>query len=522
MTLAEGMAEQAVKALLLRQQHPKERIPPGLTFERFLKEYVYLRDVLPDRTARVTQWEMWDFHAGVLADLHTCNRIIGLKARQLGFSWLLAALQVYDAIRQPAYLGGVVSAGQAEAAEFLAKCAFIAERLPREWDVELERANMELLSFRNGGAIMAFPSTAKAGRGYTFNRFIADEAAFHQFAELNFAAYEPATEYGQIIICSSAGNDEQQAVNDWFARMWQAARDGQNGFEARFYGASLRPGRDDLWKRERRARLSGRPGAYEREYPESPEEAFRSMLRLRFDVERIDAARGTCRAAMGVVLYPPAVAEKHLRVWATPRAGTPYVAYTDAAENRGRDYTVTVILEARSLRHVATLRENVLEPSQHGVTAIRLCRWYNNAYYGVERNQGAAIFYAIGQEHYEPVYWHEQAAQTYGQLTAGREPTKRLGFPVTEQTRSGLLDDLAEVIETGALSSDDDGFWGECATFVLNDRKGGRPEAAVGCHDDIVMAMAGAVRMARQPGAQTLGGQQMTEKQRAMVRGHGW
>lgn len=198
---------------------------------------------------------------------------------------------------------------------------------------------------------------------------------------------------------------------------------------------------------------------------------------------------------------PPGLGAEYLSVWEMPRAGLPYVVYTDPAEAKGRDYTVTVVLEARSMRHVATLRDNQQEPTQHGQRAIALAQWYNSALYGCEANKGEAILYAAGASGYSRVYWHPRP-QTLEGRSSGKQPTHQLGLPVTGQTRTGLIDDLAAEIDSGRLTSPDAVFWRECATFVLDAR--GRASAMDGMHDDMVMAMAGAVRIARSPGAQSM------------------
>jgi hypothetical protein len=175
------------------------------------------------------------------------------------------------------------------------------------------------------------------------------------------------------------------------------------------------------------------------------------------------------------------------------------VVYTDPALGVRRDYTTTVVLEARTLLHVATLREHELEPAQHGAAAVALASWYNEALYGFEAARGEAIALAVGQSGYRRVYWHPLAI-TYQQRLAGHAPDRRLGLPVTGSTRPGLIDDLAAEIDSGRLVSPDEVFWEEAAAFTIDER--GRAQASPGSHDDMVMAMAGAVRLTRDPGAQ--------------------
>lgn len=217
----------------------------------------------------------------------------------------------------------------------------------------------------------------------------------------------------------------------------------------------------------------------------------------RFSREAIVQHRQNVRDPLPWSALPEWARVPGLDIWELPRPTGAYVMYTDAAEGKGLDYTVTVVLEARALRHVATLRDNDREPSVHGSIARRVASEYGNPLWGGERLFGAAILAAIGQ--YPKLYWHEERERTMQQMIAGRQPTKRLWMPMTQQVRVLLIEELAVAIETHALTSPSDTYWQECNTFVLN--QDGKAEASPGHHDDYPMAMAGALRMAAQPGA---------------------
>lgn len=237
------------------------------------------------------------------------------------------------------------------------------------------------------------------------------------------------------------------------------------------------------------------PSMFAQEYLAS----FQAMADARFDLEVVNEALAACRPPLTTLNLPSALVgplSQHLRVWALPRPGQPYALGIDGAEGKGRDYTVTVVFEARTLRHVATFRENVLEPSEHGAYAAQLAKWYNNAWCMVERSHGEAILVQLALAGCQ-VYHHDRRRREDGSWSEGTP-----GMPVTGQTRTGLIDDLAECIHDRSLSSDDVVFWRECQSFVYNDA--GRPEAQPGAHDDCPSATWLAVRMARQPGAQSI------------------
>ena len=165
----------------------REMTLAALDFRYFLKNHVYIADRTPDGQLRgVLKWEWWPVHDEICDDLlGTATtppqaRLTMLKARQIGISWLLAAYQLHGAMFTPNFLGGEVSAGQDESAELVTKAIFILAHLPYASIPTLSTENKSELKFNaTNGAIVAFPSTPNAGRGYTFSRFIADEAAFH-------------------------------------------------------------------------------------------------------------------------------------------------------------------------------------------------------------------------------------------------------------------------------------------------------------------------------------------------------
>ncbi|MCR4373435.1 MAG: hypothetical protein NUW22_01140, partial [Acidobacteria bacterium] len=156
-----------------------------------------------------------------------------LKDRQLGYSWLAAAFAVFRARNGAAV--AVISKGQLEAREFLAKCAFVERHLPahlrtaRERDIQTDK-----ITFTDaGGVIMAFPSTPDAGVSFTFQLVIMDEAHFHPYAGPNYAALRPTVSAGgQIIILSTA--DPELGSFGWFPEMYWASKRGETGYASRF------------------------------------------------------------------------------------------------------------------------------------------------------------------------------------------------------------------------------------------------------------------------------------------------
>ena len=491
----------------------------AVSFKYFLKNHVYIADRQADGAlSGVRQWEWWPIHDEIVDALvgdrrrsvDPIPRLIVLKRRQIGWSWILAALHDWSAIFQSEYLGGTSSIGEDEAAEMLDKCRFIYEHLP--WATKPERSannNTELRFATTNGAIYAYPSTPTAGTSYTFSRFTADEAALHPFAKVNYNSYAPATEYGQIIIVSSVGGDDEKhrVTNVWFEQMWKGAVRGDNGFTARFYGRYTRPDSDAAWEERTRQRYATSPGSFEKQYPLSPQDAFSSMLLLRLDQQSITEGHELAltvppRPLSGISLPEEInrtlLAQANLKIWALPSPGMTCCAYIEAAEGKGLDFTTSGIMEVASRRELVSLRDNRLEPGEHAAILIHLAKWYNVKLLGFERNRGEAISHAIGAlwPWRDRLYWHQERPPTRQQdRVGGNEPVYRLGLPVTGATRPGLIDDLAQAVKDRQIIIYDPDFWDEADTFVVGED--GRAEALQGSHDDVVMKMVGLLRMCR-------------------------
>ncbi len=203
-----------------------------------------------------------------------------LKARQLGLSWLAAAYALFVAQRKGARVL-LLSKGEMEAFELLAKARFIWDHLPEGMRLPLEVDNDGELTFKAGGTIRALPSTKNAGRGFTATLVIGDESAFHVWAAENYKAYRPAVgDGGQLLLLSTANG-----VGGFFYDQWQVAlrRGGEpepGAVRAVFIPWNARPDRDAAWLARERAAFEGMPDEFRQEYPGTAAEAFVQLTGL--------------------------------------------------------------------------------------------------------------------------------------------------------------------------------------------------------------------------------------------------
>lgn len=218
----------------------------------------------------MAKWQPWPFLVERALAWESRADEIDLKARQLGFSWLVAMYSVWRA-RAGASVA-LISKGQLEARELLAKCAFVESHLPKQLQSRCVPRTDDI-KYASGGYIMAFPSTPDAGVSFTFQLVIMDEGHFHAYAAANYGAIRPTISAGgQFIALSTA--DPSLGPNGWFPSMYWASKRGETGYAAVFTPWSARPDRDMAWRAKERSAFTGMPEEFDAFYPDSDAEAF--------------------------------------------------------------------------------------------------------------------------------------------------------------------------------------------------------------------------------------------------------
>lgn len=206
--------------------------------------------------------EPWPYQLDMADRWDRREDTIVLKARQIGVSELATIYAAYRAERGDTVL--VLSQGQQYARMFLRRCRAVLEGRNSVGAID----NADELGSVQGGRIIALPATQHAGRGYTANVVIVDEAAFHPWAAENYAAYRPTmADGGQLIVVSTANG-----ASGWYFDMWHGAP--ANGLTPVFLPWSVRPGRDAAWRERERAAYEGMAAAFAAEYPDTPADAF--------------------------------------------------------------------------------------------------------------------------------------------------------------------------------------------------------------------------------------------------------
>ena len=422
---------------------------------------------------------------------------IVLKARQMGMTTWVAGRFFLRTITKPGTLTLQV-AHTREAAEAIFRVVQrMWEELPEEWrqgELRRSRANVGQMVFAELDSQFRVASAcdAGAGRGLSVqnlhcsevSRWPGDQAA-------TLAGLRAALAPGGELVLESTPNGAYGAFYD----EWCGGVDTQDGgglvrhfmpwwMEPAYVGAgvdaaALTPPEAALVARQglsleqigfRRQLERSYGGLRLQEFAEDAETCFRATGACFFDIEAIEARLQE--------LEDPLERGRGgaLQVWFAPVPGREYVVSVDSAGGGEEgDFAAVQVVDRETGLQCAELQER-LRPAELAAVAVELAREYGQATVVVERNNhGAAVLaYMETSERYERL-WRERGAAESGWLTtAASKPAMvaRLGT---------LLRETPGIMMSRRLL-------GECRTFVAGER--GRTGAALGRHDDLVMAMA--------------------------------
>lgn len=494
------------------------------SFEYFLANYV---NILDPELGKI-RFEMWPVHYQLAGFIVSCDRIIILKARQLGVSWLLASYALWKTSFKDGSNVLMLSKREDEARALLAKSFFVYQNLPLFLRRKIHKHNETELSFTSNdtpdvaiSTIKAFPSTEDAGRSEAASDVICDEWAYHPYAEVNYGAYKPTIDAGGKLIGVSTAN----GIGNFFQKTYSSAKNpgdnwtaqnpvGKNGFVPLFIPWYCRPSRDEGWYNQQVNEYAETPHLLAQEYPASDIDAFISSGNSYFNKERIHLWMQFCRSPIesdrgGIIKY-----------WRYPIHGEKYVVGVDCSEGRGADLAGLAVYHLRTMEHVCDIHGD-LTPDELAFYVVMAASKYNDAFVCVERNNvGVGIIIDIVKNHgytnllkYRPL---QNSIKLGRNAVIEYQRNEEYGWPTNQLTRPYLLRDLSSYISTGAITSPDKAFWEECITFV-NLR--GKLQAAEGCKDDRVFKHALAIQAAKNYQEQDVKEQSRSQKSTLVLRG---
>ncbi len=415
---------------------------------------------------------------------------INLKARQIGFSTLVAAFALWCGFGWPDRHIVLLSRTERESVALLAKTRYAFRGMP-EWVKErgpkvLDRTRQQM-TFDNDSIIQSLPSNNDPARGESVFLVVLDEWAFLPNPEQAWAAVEPAMDIGGRAIGLSTANGEGTFFHD----MWVGAENGTNGFHSIFFPWSAVDQRDEEWYEIKKQELAGKMWQLHQEYPNNPVEAFIGSGNPVFNLDIIGAflaeegepftISGTRPNDISLYEQGPFTvfeAPNHDDRWT-------YVVGVDVAAGLEHgDATVAWVLCVNTGEPVAVWygRE---DPDVFGEQVLPAIGWfYRNALIVPEiNNHGLSVLKSLQRSKYRNIYKRRTFTKRVD------SPMESLGWLTTHTSKPLMVDELAGWLRD-VENVPHKRTIQELRTFIRDQR--GRMNGSP--HDDCVMALGIAVQ----------------------------
>jgi len=416
---------------------------------------------------------------------------IVLKARQVGISTWVAARFFMATITRPGTVSVQVAHDLSAAQQIFRIVHRFLANLPesmRKGALETSRANVRQLVFTHLDSEYRVETAADrdAGRGLTISNLHCSEVArWPGDAAATLAGLRAAVApRGEIVLESTPNGaagcfyDEWQRAPEtgaarhffpwWYEPLYvaDASRMGHRTEEERELAARAGLSREQIaFRREIGANFRG---LARQEYTEDATQCFLASGECVFDLAALESQmRSAC--------LPIEESDNgRLLIWFPPIGGRHYIMGVDPAGGGPEgDNTCAQVIDRSSGLQCAELRGHfsLVESARQ---VAKLAHRFNEALVAVERNNhGHAVLMGLERmEHYAELYMH------------GDE----VGWPTNAATRPQMIENLVAVMALAPDLFASQWLLAECRTFVR--RRDGSPAAAVGAHDDCVMAMA--------------------------------
>lgn len=399
------------------------------------------------------------------------ERVIILKARQLGFSTAVCGYFYHKTITTPGCNTALIGYNTELTTEFLDKIKTFYRTTPDELRPTIHYNSKYEISFpKIDSKIIVLPSTENVGRGYTLNFVLASEVAFWEKAEEKMTTLEASAAKGLIVVESTPSN-----VGTWYHKTWVTD---DNDYVKKEYGWWWGYTEEQVRKIEKRM---NDPQRFTREF----ELTFLTAGRPVFDPIMVKRMR---KNILKVGDEYPVGSGKYVEkmpdglvIYIKPQPEHIYVVGGDVSEGvEGGDYSTATIFDRTSGEEVAFYR-GLIAPDKFGELLNTWGRYYNNALMVVEvNNHGLTTLTALKNFIYPCMYYRPVKFETIA-----TSYSDKLGWKTNKVTRPILIDDLAQALR-GVLLLHSKETLDEMMTFVYNDNND--MVSLSGYHDDTIFS----------------------------------
>ncbi len=342
----------------------------------FISGYCQIYD---NTTRRWIPFQLWEAQRTALKVVMAHKFVQAMKARQLGFTWLLgAAYPLWQMLFDPIAQILIFSQRDDEAQKLLERIKGMYALLPPWLKLDVKTDSAHEFGLVNGSGAQALPASA-GGRSNAATYVLIDEADFVTDLDSLIAAAKPTVDAGhnKMVVISTV-NDH--TPNSYFQRLFRAATGGDSDWQALFIPWHERPARTRDWYEKEKANSFATFGTLDKfykEYPETPEQALAPReLNKRFPPQWITLVT---QSRASLPLPPDIPAVDGLFIYAYPQPGQRYGVGADPSGGvAGGDPAAICVVDADTFQQVAVWA-GLLTPAPFGDLVADVALYYNNA-----------------------------------------------------------------------------------------------------------------------------------------------
>jgi hypothetical protein len=475
------------------------------SFYYFILKWCWIED---KKNKCAIPFALWPEQVRVLPHIILAMRLLILKARQLGLTWMVAAYVLWLAWTRPLQLIIVISVNEELSIEFLERVYFIMDRLPEHLKPTIATRNRQVLEIQHNddlvSTIKSLPTTEMGAQSKTPTLLVLDETSRNRLVAEIYAASLPGIDAagGRVIVIS---NSIKTAPGwPWTRGIYTDSMKGENVFERIFMDWRARPDRPEDFKALKL--MDGMTTEdFSQHYPETEEEAISAIGGAYFSDALARHAGAQRKGIRGTIINHDdfwSFEENSaglLEVWELPYNerdgydGRPwlyrYAMGADVSEGLGETYSTAYVVDRLTDEIVARMRSNRVDAHHWAEMLFDLSQYYGNALICPERT-------GAGQTTVKRL--RELNANLYLRVKADKlgkgEVTKIYGWEETRNSKQELAGDLRAWMKTCPLIPDAI-LIDECSTFIL--REDGSLGHEDGKFDDCVMGAGTALQASK-------------------------
>jgi len=443
--------------------------------EYFISMYVWIQMSNEGRG----KFKLYPFQRKLLHLLHTRDRIIILKSRQLGITTLCAAYALWTFLFKGDSSTLCMAPTTNVAKAIIDKFKFAHGQLPK-WMLDLsnastDEANQKRVVGKNGSKIEALSGSRDAARSKTATFLIFDEFAFLEDDEGVYTACQPTLSTGgKCVILSSPNGDSNK-----FADLYNKAELDDNEFLPVKLDWRVHPDRDQTWRDRQDQELGKRAALQE------CEALMLSTGNSYFEPEDLDWVKENLEEPVQM-----RGKDNSCWVWKFPEEVTNCAVIVDTARGDGLDSSSIQVIELLTGDQIWEYKGE-LGPKDLANFAVSVAIEYNNALLIVENSGiGNTTCSYVTDSGYRNVFKSFKGDTTNVSqfLNAYHDEDKMTpGFTTSTATRLPMLQSLKTVIEEKAIRIRSKRTYGEMRSFIW---KGPKPTAKSGANDDLLIPLA--------------------------------